>query len=298
MNLKKLVLYLAAVALISIGIGLTVINFTGGFESAIHENNTVDEEKNSSLEGIDQLQIEGTSAEIHIIPEERADVKAHLYGKISTKELPALSMVPSGNRLAIKLGDTHKVNIGFFSSNLTLDIYVPKDYQGDLKVHSLSGDVALTDSLTLNSATFNLLSGNATINNLNVKDFDFKSSSGDFLGENLVTESSRVDMLSGNMQLRNFQGDLEGDSSSGDVSVHYAIFKNQINMKMLSGNLDIDLPDDAAFYLDANALSGEITCSFPITVNEKTERNELKGTVKDGTHSIIVKSSSGDITIE
>ncbi len=298
MNIKKLVLSLAAVALISIGIGLTIINLTGGFESAIHEGNPVDEEKNSSIEGIDQLQIEGTSAEIHIIPEERTDVRAHLYGRISTKELPELSMVPSGNRLVIKLADTHKVNFGFFSSNLTLDIYVPKNYKGDLKVHSSSGDVTLMDSMTLNAATFNLLSGNATINGLNVKDFEFKGSSGDFLGENLVTESSRIHMLSGNMQLRDFQGDLEGESSSGDISVHYTTFNNQIKLKVLSGNLDIDLPDDAAFYLDANALSGNITCSFPITVNEKTEKNELKGIVKDGTHSILAKSSSGDITIQ
>ena len=92
-----------------------------------------------------------------------------------------------------------------------------------------------------------------------------------------------------------FTGNLKADSVSGDINVSYRIFDNNIDVKTISGEVKIDLPQNAEFYLKTNTVSGEVVARFPITIISFNKMNQLEGTVGTGDNRIIVDTVSGDI---
>ena len=64
-----------------------------------------------------------------------------------------------------------------------------------------------------------------------------------------------------------------------------------------SGDLSVDLPDDAGFEVDARTRSGTVRIDRPVAVPEEARRGELRGVVGDGGPRMTLRTGSGDITI-
>ncbi|WFD11495.1 DUF4097 family beta strand repeat-containing protein [Tepidibacter hydrothermalis] len=302
MNIKKIVTYLVIIMVICYGVGISIISFTGGFKdnfSISYKNkktyNDLDQEKIEKIDNINQISIETSSCDVNIIPEDREDVKAHLYGNITSTFKPELETKVNGNELLIFIKRPNSYSI--FNSDLKLDIFVPKNYKESIDVDSSSSNINIQNELTLNSLSIDLSSGNTKLKDLNIKNLKCEASSGSLIGENIITNNTVLDVSSGTIELNNFTGDLKGDSSSGSIEVNYNVFDNNIDLETSSGTVDIGLPDDAKFYLDAECSSGNIECDFPIVVRGKQENNTLKGTVGDDKNKIIINTSSGNVNI-
>jgi len=98
------------------------------------------------------------------------------------------------------------------------------------------------------------------------------------------------------MKVENFTGNLDFSSVSGDVSVSYAEFYNDINIKTTSGDSKIKLPENSEFFLDFKSTSGNVKSDFPITVTE-SRKNSLRGTVGSSESRITGTSLSGDMNL-
>ncbi|MEJ8553130.1 DUF4097 family beta strand repeat-containing protein [Tepidibacter sp. Z1-5] len=302
MSIKKIVTYLITIMLICYGIGFTIISFTGGFKdnfSVSYKNkkdyNNLDQEKVEKIDVINQISIEASSSDINIIPEDRANIKAHFYGNVISTFKPELETKINGKELLIFVKRPKSYSI--FNSDLKLDIFVPKNYKENIDINSSSSNINIQNELTLNNLFIDVSSGDASLKDLNIKNLKYDSSSGTLIGDNIVTDSTCIDLSSGNVELNNFTGDLKGESSSGSVEVNYNIFDNNIDLDTSSGTVNIELPDDAKFYLDAECSSGNIECGFPIMVRGKQEDNTLRGIVGNDKNKIIINTSSGDINI-
>lgn len=297
MNIKKIVFYLMIIAVLGIGTGLGIAYFTGGFYTDSSENSdffNINDTQIEKMDGITQMIIEGVSADINIIPDEREDVKAHFYGNTNVSDLPEMKVGIKGERLMIKIDESTKTQVGFISSNLSLDIFVPKAFSGDLELHSVSGRVEIKEGLNLRNCSVNLISGDTKIQDLKTQNLDFESISGHLTMEAVSTENTRIKMVSGDARISNFQGNLKGESTSGNLKISYSNFDYDIDFKAVSGVIDIDLPDDAAFALDAEAL-GDIQCDFYINIQGKSGKNQLKGIVKEGGNKVVLRNTSGNI---
>lgn len=302
MSIKKIVTYLVIIMVICYGVGISIMSFTGGFKdnfSILYKDkktyNDLNQEKIEKIDTIDQISIETSSCDVNIITEDREDVKAHLYGDITSTFKPELETKVKGKELLIFTKRPNSYSI--FNSDLKLDIFVPKNYKENIDISSSSSNINIQNELTLNSLSIDLSSGNTKLKDLNIKKLKCEASSGSLTGENIVTESTVLDVSSGTIELNNFTGDLKGDSSSGSIEVNYNIFDNDIDLESSSGNVKIGLPDDAKFYLDAECSSGDIECDFPIVVIGKQEDNTLRGTVGDDKNKIIINTSSGNVNI-
>lgn len=302
MSIKKIVTYLVIIMVICYGVGISIMSFTGGFKdnfSILYKDkktyNDLNQEKIEKIDTIDQISIETSSCDVNIITEDREDVKAHLYGNITSTFKPELETKVKGKELLIFTKRPNSYSI--FNSDLKLDIFVPKNYKENIDISSSSSNINIQNELTLNSLSIDLSSGNTKLKDLNIKKLKCEASSGSLTGENIVTESTVLDVSSGTIELNNFTGDLKGDSSSGSIEVNYNIFDNDIDLESSSGNVKIGLPDDAKFYLDAECSSGDIECDFPIVVIGKQEDNTLRGTVGDDKNKIIINTSSGNVNI-
>lgn len=299
-NIKKIVLFLLAIVVITYGIGaIMIFSNTNLFNSEKGKYN-INDEKSININGIDTISINVTSAQINVIPYDGLEVKAHFYGNITTSSSyakPELECYVNGDTLYINTKSKNIVTFGFFSSNLKLDVDVPASYGSSLKLVSSSGSINLS-SLKLKNLSCNLSSGSININQIYAEDFKYNSSSGSLTAENLITKVSTLSSSSGSQRLIGFSGDLKASSSSGSIRAEYTSFDNNININASSGSVTVKLPDSSAFYLDASASSGSIRSSFPVIVTGSNNRHELRGTVVSDKNKVSIHTSSGSINIE
>ena len=303
-NMKKVVLYIVATMFISFGIGFGILASTSG--GAVNLLNTafsggrfeVNQEKISQGNAITAINIEASSADIIIIPEDRSDVKAQLTGRVSSADIePKLEMTLENDKLVISAKNKNVIVGINVSSNLQLKVYVPKGYEHSIKASTASGDISIKD-FKLKEFICNVASGDLTINNITSENISCTSASGSLEGDNIISKTTSFKIVSGHVKLQKFKGELKGTSTSGKINVSYTEFDNDINLSSTSGDVKISLPKTSEFYLDARTTSGHIRCDFPITISENKKNNVLCGTVKSGTNKINIHVTSGDINID
>ncbi|MCY4028762.1 MAG: DUF4097 family beta strand repeat-containing protein [Acidobacteria bacterium] len=64
-----------------------------------------------------------------------------------------------------------------------------------------------------------------------------------------------------------------------------------------SGGIRIDLPEDAAFEVDARTRSGDVRTEHPVVARDEMRRGWLQGTVRGGGPMVTLRAGSGSIAI-
>lgn len=304
MNKKRLAMFLFGVMLICAGLGALIayaynpsnpFSMMGGKYTV-----NVDDTKSSDIKDVEAISVKVSSADLNIIPEDREDVKAVLTGYInSSSEVmkPELTVDKSSGRLSIGV-KSQKAYFGYVNMSLKMDIYIPNSYARDLSLDTSSGDINLDKKMLLSDVTCSLSSGDLTIRNLSCNKFSYDCSSGSLKADSLNTKETRLDSSSGDITINGFTGNIEGESSSGTISLGYKEFNNNVTLRAQSGDIELKLPESSEFYLDASCSSGEVECNFPITISGKKKDNVLIGTVKSDKNKVKLNTSSGDITVK
>lgn len=256
---------------------------SGSFNNIINnkDGQNIDKTKLLKSDGVKLIKIDCDSSDIHIIPVDSSEIAIHLYGKTSKVNKDSnikidTKMVNDQLIISVKKPFTFGINLGFFTG-LNLDVQVPKNYSSDISVNSSSGNVKI-ENFSLNNLNLHVSSGDVSINSLTSKDCS-------------------LDLSSGSAKLESFIGNLKSNSSSGDVSVDYKEFHNNIDASGSSGSFSLKLPENAEFYLNASASSGDINNEFPLTITKKQGDNKLEGTSINDHNKINIRTSSGDINI-
>ena len=170
-----------------------------------------------------------------------------------------------------------------------------EDIKGETRVELTSGSAFVDGSgegLIL-SAT----SGDVEVFNIG-GDADVKLVSGDLLIDgcrgDLVSASS-----SGDVVIKEIGGSANVEASSGSIEIFLVVDgEKKYNLNTCSGDVNVfyKSPRDIGFFLDINTMSGTIDGNMEIKL-EKVSRRHLKGIVGKGRGSIVIATSSGDITI-
>ena len=165
---------------------------------------------------------------------------------------------------------TGPVAVGTGSGKITL-----KNIGGPVKARSGSGGIRAEEI----AGAFEAHSGSGSINLTQVAPGDVVVSTG-----------------SGGSELHGIVGALRVRAGSGQVVID-GQQEGEWNIDTGSGHVRIDLPDDAAFRLDAQASSGGIVVDHPLTINGKVSRRHMRGDVRGGGDLLRVETGSGGIRI-
>lgn len=244
----------------------------------------------------EKIYIDISSVETVIVPEDRDDVRAELKGKGTVK--------------VDKHGDEIEVAVkrkGFFLFNwfemdkTKLTVYIPEDYEKNMAIELGSGDVVFkghsSDSpMKLKNLAIDIGSGSMVLENLDVETLAHQSSSGEAEFNSIAAGSGSFEVSSGSVHVKSYSGKLEADVSSGELEIQMERLTDDINLNVSSGDLELDLPDDADFSLNGKKSSGDISSDFPLENNEETD-NHLRGKHGNGKYKINADVSSGDIEI-
>lgn len=280
-GIRKLVLWLTGIMIVSLSISGVLFVTTGGV--SFKENNSrfhkvLDQEKTFDMEGLEEINFNITSTDVNFIPIDGDELKVHFYGKLNSftaysKEIFAIKRTGNTLNIAISLG-----GIGIINFNSGLDVYIPKSYNKNIDFKSSSSDVS--------------------INDLKINNFNYKNTSGDLKMDSFRVNDSKFTTTSGQIIGKEFSGDLVFDSVSGDMSIDYEDYNNDIEIETTSGDVEIGFSNDPEFYLKIKTSSGNITNQIPITMTGKTKKNYLEGNAGNSENRISIKTTSGDVELK
>jgi hypothetical protein len=125
--------------------------------------------------------------------------------------------------------------------------------------------------------------------------------SGDELRGSDIAGPSRLVLHSKEVHLDDVSGDLELESSNGEIEVH-AASKLPIGKMIITGrkgDVTLVVPPNAGFQLDATARKGDITTDFGSIKVDSTSGGSAKatGSVGNGAARLVINADHGDIKI-
>ncbi len=170
------------------------------------------------------------------------------------------------------------------SSGSDISIYVPKNFQGDIKITSSNDDIMFS-GVILNNIEASNSNGEIRLNNTRVKgSADIQTTSAkiytystEFLGSSTI-KTSNADISASNTV---FDGDAVISTSNGDIDVYDISFKN---MDIKTENGDI-----------SGQAYGSIS-DYKISARTKNGSNTL-GSSTDGKYELNCTDSNGDISL-
>ena len=152
------------------------------------------------------------------------------------------------------------------------------DIAGKLDVGSISGDVTLEDG-RIDGATVSTTSGQVQLDG--------------------VAGTLNLTSVSGDIQVREARdGQLDLSTTSGEIEYQGSLAREGTNtLDSISGDVHLRLPEDSSFRLDASTVSGDLSDDFELRDGE-TARRSLSGVAGDGSATLTISTTSGDIEIE
>ncbi len=127
--------------------------------------------------------------------------------------------------------------------------------------------------------------------------FDGETGSGHLTLEQTSPGSVRAETGSGGLDLHNVHGSLQAQAGSGNIKAEGEATGGWM-VHTGSGSVQLRLPQNASFDLDAHTGSGSINLSHPVTVQGSIGKKEVRGKVGGGGVPIEVQTGSGNIEIE
>lgn len=310
-NVKKVVLCLLGIVLVSYGIAALIFFSFGNF-SFVKNNrlgnhglfqlasNSYDyhASKSMNLDGIDEISINFYSGDIKFNNEGTNSLKVKVDGDIDVSGAytkPELKCYREGKTLYVEL-----IKKGFFlhySSDITANISIPTSYKNSLKVVSSAGDINI-GGYEFKNLDCKLSAGKLKMQNMSADTFTYKNSAGDLNADNLKTKSSNFRASAGKIQITKFTGDIEGVNVAGNTEIQYDKFNNNVNFSASAGNTIITVPKASEFKLDAKTSAGNIKSDFSgVDISGKFGEQVAKGEIGKSNNIIQLKDSAGNIEI-
>lgn len=222
--------------------------------------------------GIRELEIEWAAGSITIFPDEYTTKITVIEPKMNDDKYQ-MRCVQSGNKLGIQFHDPEHAWI-FRNETVAKDltIIVPADWNcEDLQIDAASASIQMSD-LKMLDVEINGASGICNFTNCSVDDLEVNTASGD------VTFNGALNQL-----------DFKAASANCHLTLNNVPFG--ITMESMSGDLTLDLPEDAGFALEMDALSGEFTSDFATTMQDG------RHVCGNGMCRISISALSGDVNI-
>ncbi|HOJ77489.1 MAG TPA: DUF4097 family beta strand repeat-containing protein [Bacillota bacterium] len=164
-------------------------------------------------------------------------------------------------------------------------------------VTTASGEFT-TRSLTATSALMNTASGTFKVIG-KFQEFQFKSASGDLKSDAFESQTTRINTASGELLLHGAPGNVEAETMSGNITLNYFKFGDNITANTLSGDVKIVIPTNSGFSVSFNSGSGELNLAKEITNAPKNTvvKRTFQGSFGSGINQITINTTSGNAKI-
>lgn len=249
-------------------------------------------EASLSTAGLRSLEFACVSADITVIPTNSNSVTVTLTGE--SRVTPELLVDKSGSRgfFQVKWPKTVFNN----ATDMKMEIFLPSDYQYDIRFESVSGEITLPENWEFDSVSAKTVSGNIESRDISCSNYDASSVSGDITLSDISSSEVSLSTVSGDIDYTGSLVTLAASSVSGNVEIFLDSLTGRIKCSSTSGNIDLNLPESISADIDFSTVSGSLISDIPILTTE-AKKNHLSGIIGDGTYPIEGHTVSGNIHI-
>lgn len=306
-------------------LGMGLSNDGGSFFSKdgaiVSQNYDLVLEKEVEADGITSLlvQYDMNSNDVFFYENTGDTILIREYFNFTPRENQLSTVQQNGGELLIKGRSRNFTSFLSFgnSQNGYTEIYLPAGFYADLSVKTVSGDIrseipfAQSDSFAASS-----VSGDIFFPLVEAGNIDMSSTSGDIFTGQVTCKRLQASTVSGDITLENVEGNTDISSTSGDICVRggngsrnissisgeIRLFLEELTdsleISTTSGDVFIQLPEEAAFALKFSSTSGDCNTFF----NDVLSFNK-RGTTANGQYGgnsdikVTVSTTSGSLRI-
>lgn len=276
------------------------------------------EEVSDDFKSADRLEFKGVIEDIRVIIGEEERLKAVLYGQVpgNYDNVPKLQLKKRKNNYFIEV-KYKKNKVDLPKGSLKLDLYIPGHYKGGFSVDTYSGNVEIADwnntDILINTVSGsihgeNLESGNlvaqSVSGNIELSDIiclgtiDARSTSGNVFANNVEAKNIQSASVSGTISVDGNIGGVVAETVSGYMDIRLKSLKDNVSLTGVSGDITLLLNASAAFNLNVETVSGEITVESFEVGSGKSDKGLLQGKINGGGPAVKIKTTSGNVTID
>lgn len=306
--MKKIGIIGLIIVLVLLAISLTKVlifaihnnnwNWFQGFRSGkeLRKEEYIRKQESMELGKIENIELDFKSSNVNVFFTEDSKLRVVQYsnGDLEEDEFFVTNQTTSSIRISEK-SQFHFFYFGFFHQT-AYDIYIPKEYEKNLKIKAVSGDIEVNESLKFADLTISTTSGDIKMGNIEAKNIQMESVSGDITLQALKEDSVNLKTTSGDISVERVEGKIELKTTSGDIRMKNAI--GEIEAKTTSGEMEIETIEGS---VQMQSVSGNIECEdFKITGNSniKTTSGEVKTYLNaESNCEIDTDTVSGNITL-
>ena len=299
-------LFIAIFVLIAAGVSF------GSIEDSLNKSFTVEP---GGLLTIDtargSIEVRGTEGK-------RVDIEVVRKAKTSDKNEAneifnylRLDFNQSGNDVIIKGIKTTDSNKKLNKLNVKFILTVPLSYNVDLKT---SGGSISVDDL---EGAVDIRTSGGSLGLNNIKGPVAGKTSGGSISIGKVDGNVKVNTSGGSIRIENAYGTVNAHTSGGGITVNEVMGtiqadtsggsvkayisqqpKADCRLKTSGGSITVYLAEDVALNVDAGTSGGSIHTEFPVTIQGKVSKRELKAQINGGGPELYLHTSGGSIYIK
>lgn len=248
--------------------------------------------------GIENIDITYSSENVIFFHSDNESIVIKEYLRKNRKD--ETRMEKEGNTLVVE--KTDGVSFSFFGGwwgNERIEVYLPKDYKGNIKTRVSSGNIQTNVPLELGTFELKASSGNITCGEITASEFTAEASSGNITVEavdalrkcrttsgNITVRGgngdTRASANSGNIDVREISGSFDGSATSGNIDVDFVQAGSKITASASSGNVEIKIPEETWVSYEGSASSGNIKTDFDDSLTYNREGKYASGTYAGG----------------
>lgn len=309
---KKVVITTLIIASVSIGIGAYIVYESGVGTGELAESinklldrgdisvnlgatKEVREEQSFSLEDKRNIEISVPIGEVKVTAYEGDEIRLLVEGKVPENYLNRyLEVKEERGALEISLyKGMGNINLSFFNRyDIRLYLEVPKEYQGNLDISNVSGDI-LVEGLHLRELTLENISGDLILESGSSEEVDFNVVSGQFISYGEVGSLSG-NSISGKITANDVRNSADVESVSGSIQLTLSETIKDVEVESISGAVDLIFQGQEDLSYDLESVSGSITVETGEGINKGSR--SLKRNVNNSP-SVDVSTVSGTITL-
>jgi hypothetical protein len=272
------------------------------------------------------LMLSNISGNIQIVPGSAASIEiealTHAWGPNADAAKQRLGdavieTYASGNRVEVRVEhgqrrDARGVDVEFnvkVPGDAAVDVRTVSgdvrvtNVKGELRVQGVSGNIALEGTARIGA--IKTVSGDLTINNGGSdQQISLSTVNGDLQVQTLTARAIDVDTINGDVKIAGWSGDRAHIRSlDGDLDLQTSLTKGgRYEIESHSGSINLSLPEQPGFELEANTFNGRIRIDFPIRSEGPIRDSDrgprsVRGTYGDASSSLRLQTFNGNLTV-
>lgn len=253
------------------------------------------------LEGIHSIQIDVSGRDIRIC-QAQAGSTVSIEEYLGRNEESLQTCVENGT-LLVSEKKRKDIGVPMFSCfrHTASKVYIPEDFVGRLEVEAAAGDIEINGRWDLSELAVSTASGDITVDITKAERIQLSTSSGDIQfgggsGHGIMKTAS------GDIEAIWLCGELEAESSSGDIELKLKKITAAVKAETVSGDIDINIAANSNCRLTAESVNGDVSANFHFVKMYRKSENYVDAIFGDKAQDdvvphVVMQTISGDIEI-